>query len=810
MTGHMKRDSSIYSGVSLPALMLAVMATAFSAPAALAQGAPTDPLQTAPADPVATRAPASPTITISRIRVEGNERIDAASVTSYLPVQVGQTVNDVLIDESVKTLFRTELFSDVQIVLEGQEMVVSVVEAPIINQVVFEGNSALSKDKLRDEVTIRPRGIFTRARVQADVQRIIELYRRSGRISATVSPKIVELPQKRVDLIFEINEGVKTGVSNVNFVGNRAYSDNELAGVIVTRKSSWWKFFSSNDNYDPDRIDYDREQLRKFYTNRGYYDFRVVSAVAELTPDRKDFAITYTIDEGEKYNFGRVTVKTENDRLSAENLERMLPVQSGQLYESDLIEKAVEGLTYAAGQAGFAFVDVRPQDTGNPETRTVDVTFNVREGARVYIDKINVVGNARTLDRVIRREMLVSEGDAYNKALIERSRMFVGSLGFFKDVEITDKPTGQPDRTNIEVAITEQPTGELSFGAGFSSYEKFILDVGITERNFRGRGQNVRARVSWGSIQKNIDFSFTEPRFMGRDVSAGFDLFHSQLDYARYSGYQSESTGAAVRVGYNLNGFSVLRLRYNLRQDKLNYGTSFNCDDLLYSCGNGLTSSVGYTLSFDRRNDYMLPTRGWVVNLRQDFAGLGGDVSYIRSELEGSWYHGFRKDMILSVNGQVGNIAAWQGDSIRINDRFFKGGTTFRGFESAGIGPRDNSTTYALGGETYAIGTVELGIPNGLPEQYGLKTALFMDVGTLGGVDDRLKYCTSTQALAGQCAAGQRNANIVDDLSLRVVAGVTIRWKSPMGPIQFDISQIIRKEDYDKTETFRFSQSTQF
>ncbi|WP_438263850.1 outer membrane protein assembly factor BamA [Asticcacaulis machinosus] len=779
----------LQSGVSVLAFLSLGLLTA----PAVAQTAPVDPVQTQPVV-----APSA--IQIGRIRVEGNERIDSQTIISYLPVQVGQAATPLAIDQSVKTLFRTELFSDVQIVMNGSEMVVNIVESPIINQVVFEGNSALSKDKLREEVTIRPRGVFTKAKVQADVQRIIELYRRSGRIAATVTPKIVELPQKRVDLVFEIDEGVKTGVSSVNFIGNKAYSDSDLSSVIVTRKSIWWKFFSSNDNYDPDRMDYDREQLRKHYTNRGYYDFRVVSSVAELSPDRKDFAITYTLDEGEKYNFGRVTVKTENDKLNAQNLERVIPFKGGDLYESDLIEKGVDNLTFAAGSAGFAFVDIRPRDEGKPEDRTVDITYNVREGARVYIDKIDVVGNGRTLDRVVRREMLLSEGDAYNKALLERSKMYIGSLGFFKDVEIREVPSTTADKTNIEVAVTEQPTGELSFGAGFSSYEKFIFDVGITERNFRGRGQNVRARISTGSIQRNIDLSFTEPRFLNRDVQAGIDLFSSALDYSEYTSYKSESNGFGLRLGYSLNGYSLLRLRYNLRSDDLSYGTtSTQCDDLIYSCGTGVTSSVGYTLSFDRRNDFVQATRGWQAIARQDFAGLGGDVKYVRSELEAHWYYGFRKDMILHLQGLAGNITPFGGDAVRINDRFFKGGTTFRGFENAGIGPRDQSSTYALGGQTYAIGTVELGIPNGLPEQYGLKTALFVDFGTLGGVDDRLKMNGSTA-----------NANIVDDMSLRAAAGVTIRWKSPMGPIQFDISQVLSREDYDKTETFRFSQSTQF
>jgi outer membrane protein insertion porin family len=434
----------------------------------------------------------------------------------------------------------------------------------------------------------------------------------------------------------------------------------------------------------------------------------------------------------------------------------------------------------------------------------------VREGARVYIEKININGNTQTLDRVIRREMKISEGDAYNKALVERSKTYVQGLGFFKDVKVDNVPGSAPDKTVVNVNIEEQPTGELSFGAGFSSYEKFILDLGIEQRNFRGTGQNLRARVSTGSIQKNIDLSFTEPYFMNRPIQAGVDLFSSSYSYKGVS-YSTSSNGMGLRLGYSINGYAMLRLRYNLRSDRVTDSTydssgnlisssSSTCNSLLYSCGTGTTSSVGYTLSFDRRNDFIQPTRGWLALFRQDIAGLGGNVSYVRTETEAHWYHGFRKDMILSVNGNIGNIVSTKGDSVRINDRFFKGGDTMRGFEYAGIGPRDTSTRYALGGQTYAILSTELGLPNGLPEQYGLKTAFFVDLGTLGGLDNRVKIDST----------GADLPNIVDDLSLRATAGITIRWKSPMGPVQFDISQILKKQDYDRVETFRFSQSTQF
>jgi len=741
---------------------------------------------------------------VAHVTVSGNERIDSETVISYLPFHIGATVDSEMIDLAVKTLYATDLFSDVQVQLNGTELVITVVESPIINQVVFEGNHAMTKDKLRDEVQIRPRGVFTKAKVQADVQRIIELYRKEGRISATVTPKIVELPQKRVDLIFEINEGPKTGVSDVNFIGNHAFSNGELQSVVVTQKSIWWKFFSSNDNYDPDRMDYDREQLRKYYTNHGYYDFHVISAVAELTPNRRSFAVSYTLDEGQKYNFGRITIKTDNDKLKSDQLLKTISIKPGQLYESDRVQKAVDDLTFAAGAQGFAFVDIRPDEDNDPNNHTVNLTFNVHEGARVYIDKIDIVGNTQTLDRVIRRQMLVSEGDAYNKALIERSKMYIRGLGFFKEgddgVKIDEKPSPIPGKTNLQVGVTEQPTGELSFGAGFSSIEKFILDIGISQSNFRGTGQDLRARIQTGSIEKEVDLSFTEPHFINRDIAAGADLFESSYDYTGVD-YKTDSIGGDVRMQYNLNGYSRLSLRYNLRRDKITYTDSTACDGLLYNCGAGVTSSVGYTLSFDLRNDYINPTRGWTAKLTQDIAGLGGDVKYVRTVVNAAWYHGFKKDMVLSLTGDAGTITPWEGDAIRVSDRFYKGGDTMRGFQYAGIGPRDTSTGYALGGQTYAILSTELGIPNSLPDQYGLKTALFIDAGTLGGLDPRLKINTTT---------GAPLTNIVDSMSLRASTGVSVKWKSPMGPVQFDLSQVILRERYDKVESFQFKQITQF
>jgi len=773
--------------------------------------------QTAPvAGPVAqpARAPdeaATPVqperLVINRILVRGNQRIDQTTVLSYLPIQPGDTVDPAVLDIAVRTLTRTQLFADVQLgVQPNGDLIVQIVENPIINQVVFEGNGAISEDKLREEVTLKPRGIYTRARVQEDVGKIVELYRLSGRISATVTPKLVQLDQNRVDVVFEIDEGPETGVRAITFLGNTAYSDSELREVMVTQQSQWWRLFSTNDNYDPNRLDYDREQLRKFYTNRGYYDFRVLSAISELAPDDSAFGITITVDEGDRYNFGVVDVVTENDRLNPDFLKLLLPVSTGDLYESDKIETAVDALTFAAGSAGYAFVEIEPTYRANAETDTIDVTFNVKEGQRVYVDRINVIGNTRTLDNVIRREMMLTEGDAFNRTLLERSRNNLRALGFFKDVTVEEARGSAGDRSVVNVTVEEQPTGELSVGAGFSSVDSFVVNLGITERNFRGRGQNVVARVEWGSLRQQVDFRFTEPKFLGRDLRAGFDAFHSRYDLSEFSSYDYRSTGGGVRLSYPLNGYTLLSTRYFLKKDEIivpqgfcsatGAGSNALCDQI----GSFLNSSAGYTLLVDRRNDPVRPTRGWTGSLRQDFAGIGGDVNYVKTEADVSAYWGITPDWVVTATASTGYVSGWGGDPIRINDRFFKGGNSFRGFETAGLGPRDLTTNDALGGNFYAIGTLELTVPNFLPEQYGIRTSLFADVGTLGVLDGRY---TVTDL-------GQPDANIIDELSLRASAGVSIHWKSPMGPIRFDLSQILGQEVYDRTETFRFSTSTQF
>jgi len=745
---------------------------------------------------------------VAQVVVQGNERIETETILSYLPIQVGDTVDAAKLDLALKALTRTDLFSDVKIVLQGQTLLVQVVENPIINQVLFEGNSSIKEDKLKDEVQVRPRGIFTKARVQADVARIVELYRRAGRISATVTPKVVNLPQRRVDLIFEINEGPKSGILRIDFLGANQFSPNDLRGVIVTRESIWYKFFTSNDNYDPDRIEFDREQLRKYYRNHGFYDFRIVSSIAELSPDQNGFVVTFTLDEGAKYRFGKLSVTTDLKKLNPDILRALLPIRSGETYEDQKIEQATDALTFAAGAAGFAFVDIRPEFKPDPDKHTIDVTFEVKEGPRVYIDRIDIVGNTQTLDYVIRREMNLSEGDAYNRVLVDQSKNHVKALGFFKDVDITTQPGNAPDRTNLLVKVTEQPTGELSASAGYSTIDKVVVDLGVSETNFRGRGQDVRAQLSLGSLRQQISFDYSEPRFLGRNLRAGFGLYTYRYNFTQYASYDQRSTGANFTLGFPLNENVSMSTRYRIHYDSV-IVPDYLCEPgaLLVSpvlCderGSYLTSAIGYSLRLDRRNDPIIPTRGFYADLSQDIAGFGGKVHYVRTEADGAWYHGFTKDIIFSVTASAGYVDGWGGDNVLIGDRFYKGGDNFLGFQIAGIGPRDTRFGDALGGKLFAIGEFQLTLPTHLPEQYGIKAALVSDVGTLGLLDRRDKFDPLTNLPL---------VNIRDDLALRASAGVSLFWKSPMGPLRFDIGYPFLKQPYDIRQTFRFSTSTRF
>jgi outer membrane protein insertion porin family len=728
---------------------------------------------------------------IGNIQVTGNQRIEAETVLSYMQLNPGDKFEAERVDRALKNLFATGLFADVTFKREGNTLIVQVVENPIINRIAFEGNKRIKDDDLQNETQLRPRVVYTATRVQADAKRILDIYRRSGRFAATVEPKVIPLEQNRVDLVFEINEGEVTEVRRIDFVGNKVFSDSELRSEILTKESAWYRFLSTSDTYDPDRLTVDRESLRNFYLKEGYADFRVISSVAELSPDRNAFFITFTVEEGERYKFGPVNVKSALKDLDPESLRSEVTTAEGDWYDAQEVENTVNGITDRVGELGYAFVEVQPEVQKDRANKTITLTYDVQEGPRVYIERIDISGNVRTLDKVIRREFRLVEGDAFNSSKIRRTRQRIQNLGFFSKADLKTTPGSAPDRTVIDVTVEEQSTGELSFGAGFSTSDGPIGDVSIRERNLLGRGQDLRLGFVLSGRRSQLDLSFTEPYFLDQNLAFGIDAFRTRTDRPE-SSFDEKNLGGGFRFSWEWAEFLRQTVRYTLSQDEI-----FNVDSnsslaIQQQAGTTVSSVVGQELTYDRRDNRFNPTEGYVVRLRNDVAGLGGDLRYLRSRLGAGYWYPVTSAITASLNGEVGYIFGFNQD-VRITDAFFLGGSTLRGFETAGVGPRDIATDDSLGGNKYFAGSLEVSFPLGLPEEYGIKGRAFSDFGTLFDSD-----------------FDDAAATIVDKKSMRVSLGVGLTWTSPFGPLAVDLAYPIIKEDFDKDEFFRFSVGTRF
>src|SRR5262247_2458288 len=546
---------------------------------------------------------------IREIRVVGNKRVEPETVRTYLKFNAGDAYDPGKIDQSIRALFATGLFSDVRIDREGNGVVVTVVENPVINQVAFEGNKEVDKDTLKNEVQLKPRSVFTRAKAQADVQRILDVYRRQGRFAASVEPKIIELDNNRVNVVFEITEGGATKVQAINFIGNRVFSDSQLRDIITTTQSGLFDFIKGTNIYDPDRLALDRELLRQYYLKNGYADARVVTAEAELDRDGSGFYISFVIEEGELYAFGAMEVESALP-LDVKVLRSELLTKSGATYDQSLMDKTVERLTLVASEGGYAFVRVRPKAERDPTGRAINVTYVIDEGPRVYIERININGNLRTQDYVVRREFRLAEGDAYNPLMVDKAKKRLQALGFFKTVEIKRRPGSAPDRVILDVDLVEQSTGELSFGAGYSTSEGIIGDVSITERNLLGRGQFLRLRLAGSAERLQIDLSFTEPRFLGLNLAAGFDLYHKDVNLSSLSSFRTRTTGGSLRLGFPLTENLWLTNSYTLSSSEIFDVANTASLAIKEAQGEALTSAWGTLLSYDDRNHPKNPTKG--------------------------------------------------------------------------------------------------------------------------------------------------------------------------------------------------------
>ena len=754
---------------------------------------------------------------IQVIRVEGSKRVEPETVRSYLTFSTGDAYDPAQIDASLKALFATGLFQDVRIRREGSTIVIIIVENPIVSRVAFEGNREIEDDTLASEVQLKARAVYTRARVQADVQRILNLYRRQGLYAAQVDPKIINLDANRIDVVFEINEGQATKVRAINFIGNAAFSDSQLRYVISTTQTTILSFLKGTNIYDPDRLNLDRELVRQFYMKNGYADVRVVSATADLDRDGRGFFITFTIEEGERYRFGVIDIESSLPSLNVEALRGYTLTRSGRVFNSEKVEKTIEALTIGVSEQGYAFGQVKTRLERDPTTATMNIVFVIDEGPRVYIERINIVGNFRTEDGVIRRQFRLAEGDAFNRLLVEAARKRLRALGFFKTVEVETEPGSAADRVVIVVKVLEQPTGELSFGAGYSTSEGVIGDVSITERNLMGKGQYVRLGFSGSLDRAQVDFSFTEPYFLDRNLAAGFDLFHKEVDLTDVASFKQNTTGGNLRLGFPIADNTQMGLRYRFEQEDI-FDVSNNASlAVKESAGTYTTSSVGYTIAYDTRNLPQSPTSGMFTSFSQDFAGVGGDVQYLRSVVDARGYYPITNKITLVGRAQGGSIVGWGGQDVRMTDLFFKGGETIRGFERAGYGPRDacedpvthdridNCSRDSLGGQLFWATTAEVRFPFPyVPDSLGMQGAVFVDAGSLWDPSQ-----IAVDAIYPAPPKGE-GSFIFDSAEVRLSTGFSIIWQSPLGPRRADIAQALLKADFDKTELFRFGASTNF
>lgn len=759
-------------------------------------------------------SPVAQAATVSRVIINGNRRVEDETILSYMQLGVGDTIDDELVDESIKSLFQTGLFRDVSIVRQGSALVVNVSENPLINIVNFEGNEEIDDETLLKEVEVRERIIFTRARVASDTRRVLALYQKQGFYNVTVTPKLIRLPENRINLVFEVNEGGKTHIQQINFTGNNSFSDGDLRDIIATKEYSRILFFLRNTTFDADRLAYDKELLRRYYLKNGFADVQIISADSRLADDGDGFIIDFVLEEGPRYGVADVAVNIGDSNLDPEALRAKVKTGVGDTYDASKVDKTVENLTLEAANQGFVFAKVDPRIDRNADGRTVSISYDISEGPRTYVERIDIVGNTRTLDHVIRRELRLFEGDAYNRALVERARRRLTALDFFDKIDFREEEGSAPDRIVLIVEVQEKNTGELTFSIGYSTVETVVGAIGVSERNLFGRGWQAKLNTSLSFKRQQVDFSFTEPYFMGMPISAGIDLFANNIDNQDASSFTSNQVGGALRTGFRLDEYSSIDTKYILAFRKTrNIDVAEASPAVISQEGSNLKSAIATGYIYDDLDNPLKPTSGLRAQLETEFAGIGGDTQYAAIEGRFWWFFPLLEDnLTLKLEANAGHIEPFSNDGLPLQDRFFKGADSFRGFAKSGIGPMqigNDGELDSIGAQNYAIGTVEMIFPLwGIPEQWGLEGAVFSDFGTVFGTDEQTvpnlgPNCPGSAAYSGPCT-------VFDSTNIRASIGAGIIWQSPFGPLRLEAAYPILKEDSDQTEKFRFSIGTRF
>ena len=730
---------------------------------------------------------------VSKILIEGNQRVDNETILSFISLSEGSSYINSDVNIILKDLYKTGFFSNVQVSNKKGVLVISVEENSILNLIGFEGNKRFDDEILNEIVSLKKNQIYSKKIVSEATNKLIELYKTQGRFAASIVPKVVELDGKRVDLVFEIDEGPLYTVKNISFVGNKIFSDRRLKEVISTKQTAWWRFITSSDNYNPDRLEIDASQLRDFYFTRGYVNFNILKKQGDLLPDKNGFSILFVINEGKRYRVSSIEIKSSLSELPNINFRNLIPINDSDWYNIKKIEKGISNINNTLADLGFAFSEIRPEFNIDDEDATIELTFNINEGTKNFIEYINITGNSRTLDSVIRREIELVEGDPFNRLKIQRSERNIKNLGFFKYVDVKAEAGSKPNFADLNIDVEEQATGSVSLGIAYSTFDDFSTSFGISEKNFLGRGQRAKFSLSLSDKRQNFSAGLSQPYLFDRNLTGSFDVFNN--NYTDSSADQRiKSFGFSSSAGFSSANDFAHNISYTLQNVETE--TLDDQENKISSDGGKLSSSLGYQITKDTRDNRFNPTSGYYYTLSESFAGLGGDVNYLSSVLKGAYYYKpDYTDLIIGIGAEYGNIEGL-GENISKSNRFFVGGRKIRGFDSSGIGPREsvNSTSSAVGGNNYYTGRVAIRSGIGIPSETALQWTIFSDFGTLWGVDDtNNNYAVST-----------------DQKKLRMSFGYGFQWETPIGPLSFTWADAIKKESYDQLQRFEFRLGSNF
>jgi outer membrane protein insertion porin family len=737
---------------------------------------------------------------VRNISVRGADRTGADTVVSSLTISPGKSFSNADIDQSIKRLYATGLFSDVRISVSGGTLVVVVNENQLINQVVFNGNRKIKDDKLRLLVKTQPLGPYSESLVEADLQALRNAYAEIGRSDVEITTQTVAVGDGRLNLAFVINEGGRTKIDVINFEGNNAYSDYRLHSVIATKESGLLSFITRRDIYSEEKLRADEEALRQFYYNHGYADFRVLSSDAVLDPATNTYVVTFQVDEGERYEFGPISVETTVEGVDPEELKALTESREGKTYRAKDVQDSMSEISKRVAAKGYPFARVTPRGNRDMANKTIAVDYVVDQGERAYVERIEIRGNTATRDYVIRREFDMAEGDAYNQEQVSEAKRRLERLGYFSKVDVTTQPGSAPDRVVVVVDVADQSTGAFGIGAGYATGgEGFILEASIEEKNFLGRGQYIRVSASGGALTRNYSISFTEPYFLGYRLAAGFDLFKSSSSIMENYAYADQ--GFSLRVAAPITNDISTTFRYNYKELRYTSDSYYRLSQPYRRVVDGspwLQSSVSNTVTYNTLDSTMLPHEGILASLTQEIAGLGGDSRFYRVSARARGYYTLsdEMDLVSSLSASAGHVVSLDGTSLNVFDQFALDSNDIRGFADSGIGPRMRGDP--IGGTTYFTASAETTFPlPGVPQDSGFRGGFFVDAGTLFGNDVKVKEPTKG-VLKG---AG---------MDWRVATGASLIWASPFGPLRVDYAIPIMKQDHDIIQNLKFGISTAF